>query len=87
MSDTWRIRFMPAELPELAARAGKKPVALALPWLAAQEAVDSIIIGASRMEQLEENLSAWDGELDEETRQACDRIWQRVQGDSFQYNR
>lgn len=75
------------ELARIAQQARKKPVALALQWLAAQEAVDSIIVGASRMEQLEENLAAWEGELDEDTLAACDRVWQRIRGDSFQYNR
>ena len=51
-------------LVQIAGEAGISPVALALRWLAAQEAVDSIIIGASSMAQLEENLQAWEGALD-----------------------
>jgi aryl-alcohol dehydrogenase-like predicted oxidoreductase len=76
-----------AQLAEIARQAGKTPVALALQWLTAQETVDSIIIGASRMEQLEENLTAWEGALDDETRRACDQVWQHVRGPSFAYNR
>ena len=75
------------ELIEIAKQAGKKPVELALQWLAAQDAVDSIIIGFSKMEHLEENLSAWDGKLDDDMLKACDRVWKRIRGDSFQYNR
>jgi len=76
-----------AGLMEIARQAGKKPVELALQWLAAQDAVDSIIIGFSKMEHLEENLSAWDGDLDDDTLEACDRVWKKIRGDSFQYNR
>jgi aryl-alcohol dehydrogenase-like predicted oxidoreductase len=76
-----------ADLVEIAAEAGKSPVALALQWLAAHSDVDAIILGASRIEQLEENLSAWDGSLDQETLEACDRVWSRLRGDTFLYNR
>ncbi len=76
-----------AEFIDIAKQAGKKPVQLALQWLAAQPAVGSIVIGASRMEQLEENLDAWEGSLDEETSNACDGVWQRLRGESFAYNR
>ncbi len=75
------------ELMEIAQKAGKKPIELAFQWLAAQDAVDSIIIGFSRMEHLEENLTAWEGELDKDTLEACDKVWDRVKGDVFQYNR
>ncbi len=76
-----------AELMEVARQAGKKPVELALQWLAAQDVVDSIIIGFSKMEHLEENLSAWAGKLDEDTLKACDEVWSKIKGGSFQYNR
>lgn len=76
-----------AELMEIAERAGKKPVELAFQWLAAQDVVDSIIVGYSRMEHLEENLTAWQGKLDDDTLEACDRVWNKIKGDSFQYNR
>jgi aryl-alcohol dehydrogenase (NADP+) len=76
-----------SELMEIAKQAGKKPVELALQWLAAQNIVDSIIIGFSKMEHLEENLSAWEGELDSNTLKACDQVWKKIKGDSFQYNR
>jgi len=36
-------------------------VELALQWVLSQEQVDSIILGASRLEQLEENLKACEG--------------------------
>lgn len=76
-----------AELMEIAKQAGKKPVELAFQWLAAQDVVNSIIIGFSKMEHLEQNLSAWEGELDGDTLKACDSVWKKIKGDSFQYNR
>ena len=75
------------ELMEIAKQAGKTPVELAFQWLVAQDVVDSILIGFTRMEHLEQNLSAWEGELDNDTLEACDQVWGKVKGDSFQYNR
>jgi aryl-alcohol dehydrogenase-like predicted oxidoreductase len=75
------------KLMEIAEQAGVKPTALAFQWLAGQEIVDAILVGASRMEHLEENLFAWQGTLDEDTLEACDRVWERIRGDSFRYNR
>jgi aryl-alcohol dehydrogenase-like predicted oxidoreductase len=62
-------------------------VALAFRWLAAQPSVDSIIIGASSLAQLEDNLTAWEGALDQDTLEACDQVWLRLSGNTFQYNR
>lgn len=85
----WRDSHFAAvqELLEIARQANKTPVALALQWLVAQDAVDAIIIGASNMSQLDENLSAWDGKLDAATLQAIDGVWNKIKGDSFAYNR
>jgi aryl-alcohol dehydrogenase-like predicted oxidoreductase len=75
------------ELAEIAKQAGKTTTELAFQWLAAQDAVDSIVIGFSRMEHLEENLTAWESELDKSTLEACAKVWDRVKGNVFQYNR
>jgi aryl-alcohol dehydrogenase-like predicted oxidoreductase len=75
------------ELAQVAARAGKSPTQLALQWLLSQEHVDSVIIGASKEAQLEENLRLAEGRLDEETLKGCDAVWQRLRGDHFAYNR
>jgi len=75
------------ELMEIAKQAGKKPVELAFQWLAAQDVVDSIIIGFTKMEHLEQNLTAWEGKLDSDTLKACDQAWSKIKGDVFQYNR
>jgi aryl-alcohol dehydrogenase-like predicted oxidoreductase len=76
-----------AELQKIAGRAAIKPVALAYRWLAAQETVDAIVVGASRPEQLDENLLLWDGELSADTLEACDRVWERLRGPSYPYSR
>ena len=75
------------ELLEIAKQAGKTPVELAFQWLAAQDIVDSILIGFTKMEHLEQNLSAWEGELDSDMLEACDRVWEKIKSNSFQYNR
>ncbi len=76
-----------SELLSIARQAGKSPVQLALQWLASQQAVDSIILGVTKPAQLEENIAAADGRLDQDTLAACDKVWQKIKGDSFQYNR
>jgi aryl-alcohol dehydrogenase-like predicted oxidoreductase len=76
------------ELRTIAAEAGKTLVELAFQWLLAQTAVDSIIIGASRLEQLQENLKAAEGSgLDQSTLERCDAVWKRLRGITPKYNR
>jgi aryl-alcohol dehydrogenase-like predicted oxidoreductase len=76
------------ELREIARQAGKTLVELALQWLLSQEQVDSIILGASRLEQLEENLKACEGpRLDAAVLSRCDQVWNRLRGVAPKYNR
>jgi aryl-alcohol dehydrogenase-like predicted oxidoreductase len=76
------------ELLGIARAAGKTPVELALQWLLAQPQVDSIILGASHVEQLEENLKACQGgALDESLLARCDAVWKRLRGITPKYNR
>jgi aryl-alcohol dehydrogenase-like predicted oxidoreductase len=76
------------ELRTVAAKAGKTLVELALQWLLGQEQVDSVILGASRPEQLAENLSACEGSrLDAATLARCDEVWNRLRGVTPKYNR
>jgi aryl-alcohol dehydrogenase-like predicted oxidoreductase len=74
-------------LREIAAAAGKSMTELAFQWLLSQPHVDSIIVGASKIEHLGENLQAADGRLDQATLEACDEIWNKLRGDHFRYNR
>jgi aryl-alcohol dehydrogenase-like predicted oxidoreductase len=75
-------------LLDIASKAGRSPVSLALNWLLHHTATDCIILGASKLEQLEENLKAMeDGPLGADTVAACDQVWTKIRGVSPQYNR
>ena len=77
-----------ADLLDIAKRAGRSPVSLALNWLLHHTPTDCVILGASRMEQLEENIGAMnDGALSEDTVAACDAVWAKIRGVSPTYNR
>jgi aryl-alcohol dehydrogenase-like predicted oxidoreductase len=76
------------ELAAIARAAGKTLVELSFQWLLSQPQVDSIILGASRLEQLEENLKVCaGGSLDETTLARCDTVWKRLRGVTPKYNR
>ena len=76
------------ELAAVAREAGKTLVELSLQWLLSRTQVDSIILGASRPEQLEENLKACEGPgLDEQVLARCDAVWKRLRGVTPKYNR
>ncbi len=49
--------------------------------------VTSVILGASKIEHLEENLKAAEGRLDEATLKACDEVWDGIRGSHFAYSR
>ncbi|MGE5326458.1 MAG: aldo/keto reductase [Deltaproteobacteria bacterium] len=86
----WHADYFDAveELQAIARDAGKTLVELSLQWLLGREQVDSVILGASRMEQLEENLKACEGTLrDPATLQRCDAVWARLRGITPKYNR
>jgi len=76
------------ELKSIAREAGKTLVELALQWLLTQPHVDSIILGASRLEQLDENLEACEGgRLNEAVLARCEAVWKRLRGITPKYNR
>jgi aryl-alcohol dehydrogenase-like predicted oxidoreductase len=76
------------ELRAIARDAGKTLVELSLQWLLTQQSVDSIILGASRLEQLQENLKAGEGgPLDSAVLASCDAVWKRLRGITPKYNR
>lgn len=86
----WHESFFQAvdELLEAARKAGRSPVSLALNWLLHHTQTDCVILGASRLEQLEDNLKAMeDGPLAPETVAACDRAWEKLRGKTPRYNR
>jgi 1-deoxyxylulose-5-phosphate synthase len=76
------------ELRAIAREAGITPVELALRWELSQAAVDSVILGASRLEQLNENLAAAEhAPLDCATLEKCDAVWKKLRGPTPKYNR
>jgi len=74
-------------LKKIADDAGKTMIELALQWQMSQSIVDSMILGASKLEHLAHNIQASDGRLDANTLKACDAVWRKVRGEHFQYNR
>jgi aryl-alcohol dehydrogenase-like predicted oxidoreductase len=73
---------------KIAPEAGRTLTRLALGWMLQQSAVTSVIIGASRLEQLRENLTALDDEpLSSETLAECDAVWKSLRGVTPFYNR
>jgi aryl-alcohol dehydrogenase-like predicted oxidoreductase len=76
------------ELAMIAREAGRSLVSLALNWVLHHTPVDSMIIGASRPEHLQENLrAAEEGALSAEVVAGCDRVWGKLRGPSPKYNR
>jgi len=70
----------------IASAAGRSMVSLALNWLLHHTPVDCILFGASRLEQLQENLRALDeGPLDATAVAACDEVWRGLYGPSPKY--
>jgi len=77
-----------AELKTAAEEAGRSMVSLALGWMLHHSPIDSIILGASREEQLVENLkAAAEGPLPSDALAACDRVWAKLRGPAPSYNR
>jgi aryl-alcohol dehydrogenase-like predicted oxidoreductase len=86
----WHPAFFDAvdELSAIAARAGRSLISLSLNWLLHHAGADCIILGASRLEQLEHNLAACqEGPLTSETVADCDAVWQKLRGVTPKYNR
>ena len=64
-----------ARVEELAARRGVKPAQIALAWLLAQPGVTAPIVGASRLEQLEQAVAALDIALDADERKFLEEAY------------
>lgn len=76
------------ELTQMAGRAQRTLVSLALNWLLHHTAADCIVLGASRLEQLEQNLRAMEeGPLPGDAVPAFDQVWAQLRGVTPQYNR
>jgi 1-deoxyxylulose-5-phosphate synthase len=72
----------------VAQRAGRSLTSLAFSWLLHHTATDVVILGASRLEQLRQNLALCkDGPLGDDLIRECDAIWQSLRGPIPTYNR
>jgi aflatoxin B1 aldehyde reductase len=75
-------------LKTVAAEAGRSVVSLSLNWLLHHTAADCIILGASHLDQVKNNIGELkDGPLQPETVAACDQVWQSLRGVTPNYNR
>ena len=86
----WHAQYFQAveQLRKIAQSAGRSLVSLALNWLLHHTASDCIILGASRLEQLNENLATVeDGPLTDDVLKACDDVWRNLRGPLPVYNR
>ncbi len=76
------------ELQKIAAQAGRSLIDLSLNWLLYHTVTDCVILGASKIEQIEQNLDVWErGPLSQETVAALDCVWQKLRGVTPKYNR
>jgi aryl-alcohol dehydrogenase-like predicted oxidoreductase len=86
----WHTQYFNAveRLRQIAQSAGRSLVSLSLNWLLHHTAADVVILGASSLQQLNENLAAGqEGPLPEEVVKACDQVWQDLRGPLPDYNR
>ncbi|MBI1353225.1 MAG: aldo/keto reductase [Acidobacteria bacterium] len=76
------------DLKKLSADSGRSLLEIAFRWLLDQDHVDSVILGASKLEHLQANLrAAASAPLSEDIRRECDRIWMELRGPTPFYNR
>jgi aryl-alcohol dehydrogenase-like predicted oxidoreductase len=76
------------ELTRLAQENGRSLARLAVRWVQGRPAITSVILGASRFEQLQENLAAADDPpLPADVLAACDELWKQLRGTTPVYNR
>jgi aryl-alcohol dehydrogenase-like predicted oxidoreductase len=73
---------------DIAQKSGRSMISLALCWLLHHTPIECVILGASRLDQLNENLTAAEeGPLDPQTVAALDDVWRHLRGVTPKYNR
>jgi aryl-alcohol dehydrogenase-like predicted oxidoreductase len=76
------------QLTRLAQESGRSLARLALRWVLDRPGITSVILGASRLEHLQENLAAADDPpLPADVLTACDAVWKQLRGITPTYNR
>jgi len=73
------------KLEHIAEQAGKTLLELSLQWIAKR--ADGLLLGATSVEQLDANLAALEGKLDDATLAACEEVWLELRGPVPEYNR
>lgn len=90
LSRYWHGQYFEAvqELRGIAERHGRTLLEISLGWLLQQEQVDSVILGASRIEHLKANIAAaLSGPLPPEAIEESRGVWLKLRGPAPQYNR
>ena len=76
------------KLATAACAQGRSLVSIGLNWLVHHTLADCVVLGASRIEQLQENIGVLeDGPLTPEIVGVCDEVWSDLAGVGPQYNR
>jgi 1-deoxyxylulose-5-phosphate synthase len=76
------------KLKRAAERAGRSLIDVAFCWLLHHTQTDCVVLGASRTEQLEQNLAACEkGPLPPEVLQVCNEVWAELRSPAPIYNR
>lgn len=85
----WHDSFFGAveALKIIAADAGLSLIELSLRWVLAQHDVTCVNLGASSLDQLENNLKACQGALSDSVVETCNKVWGDLQGPIPWYNR
>jgi aryl-alcohol dehydrogenase-like predicted oxidoreductase len=77
-----------ARLQAAAGADGRSLISLALGWMLHHTSIDSVILGASNLDQLRTNIdSAADGPCSTATLEVCDSVWTSVRGSAPAYFR
>jgi aryl-alcohol dehydrogenase-like predicted oxidoreductase len=75
-------------LRQTAEGSGRTLISISLNWLLHHSVTDCVILGASKMDQLEQNLSSLgEGPLSPETLEVIDEVWAELRGATPVYNR
>lgn len=76
------------KLKAISQKSGRSLISIAFNWLLHHTATDCVILGASRPEQLAQNLAACEeGPLPSDLVRACDEVWNEFRGPIPVYNR
>ena len=76
------------KLKEIAAGLDISLLEMVFRWHISNPAIDSVIVGASKLEQVKQNIAIFDSEpLSTETMKQFDEVWDKLKGSYFNYHR